>query len=161
MAAHHQRGDGALQDTPWGEDSAPWDEEDGRVDEELKVCYQTNSPLILEPHSIGPVISTFNFAVRPDMNVEDIGRHLLHIYDRQQHSFRINISLGMILRHVETGELRYFRPFSNQSVFDEPIYVTKRSDVARIISVSGILILWRKSIKTARYKMASSISNKY
>ena len=53
------------------------------------------------------------------------------IYDRQGHAFRLNLKFELILRHTETGEYRYFRPFANGSLFDRPVYISRRKDLNR------------------------------
>jgi hypothetical protein len=42
------------------------------------------------------------------------------IYERQQYAFRLNLEFGLILRHNEIGEYRYFKPFSNDTLFQRP-----------------------------------------
>ncbi len=64
----------------------------------------------------------FNAPVPVDITVEDIAAALNDIYSKQTHAFKINMTFGMILRHIETGEYRYFRPFSNQRFDDSDIY---------------------------------------
>ncbi len=77
----------------------------------------TNRALILEPHNQTNVISIFNAPVPVDITFEDIAASPNDIYSRQTHAFKINMTFGMILRHIETSEYRYFRPFSNQAIF--------------------------------------------
>ncbi|XP_071137847.1 uncharacterized protein [Mytilus edulis] len=54
------------------------------------------------------------------------------LYDRQGHAFRLNLEFGLILRHTETGDYRYFRPFQNESLFQRPIYISRRKDLNRL-----------------------------
>lgn len=58
--------------------------------------------------------------------------HVERIYDRQGHAFRLNLEFGLILRRTETGEYRYFRPFANESLFERPIYMSRRKDLNRL-----------------------------
>jgi hypothetical protein len=39
------------------------------------------------------------------------------IFREQTTAFKINVSLGFILRHMETGELRYYHSSQNNSRF--------------------------------------------
>ncbi len=87
----------------------------------------------MEQHRLGPVLSTYNVPVNPDMTVADLETVLNDIYRTQSHAFKLNISFGVILRHVETEEVRYFRPYSNQALFDQPIFVGRRADIANIV----------------------------
>ena len=54
------------------------------------------------------------------------------IYDRQGNAFRLNLEFGLILRHTETGEYRYFRPYSNESLFQRSVYVSRSRDLNRL-----------------------------
>lgn len=67
------------------------------------------------------------------MTISDIGEALQGIYDRQQHAFKVNLSFGFIMRHVETGRYRYFRPFDNVNLFDAPILVSRRQDIVKVL----------------------------
>ena len=55
-----------------------------------------------------------------------------NIYDRQQHAFRLNLQFGIILVNRETDEYRYFRPFTNESLFTRPIYISRRQDLIKL-----------------------------
>ncbi|KAK3109123.1 hypothetical protein FSP39_023489 [Pinctada imbricata] len=126
MTNHYQVG-GQLQDTPWGNQPAPW--EGSSTDERLKTVYEANAPLILQPNAPGPNISTYNFPTGNDVDEDQIRQAAEAIYDRQDHAFKLNLSFGVILRHRETGEYRYFRPFYNDTVLDRPLYISKRRDL--------------------------------
>ncbi len=69
-----------------------------------------------------------------DMTAHDLEQSLLEIYSSQTRAFKINLSFGFIMRHIETNQHRYFRPYGNQSVFDEPILISNMSDLRRVIA---------------------------
>lgn len=119
MQRHFQTGAG-LQVVPWGNDSAPWN---GK--ETLKQEYETNAPLILEQNQTGPLISTYNFPIQNDVTVAELMRLVRDIYESQQHAFKLNLVFGVILRHRETEEHRFFRPYNNNSV-------SRSSDMRRL-----------------------------
>ncbi len=133
MTRHFQTG-GGIQREPWAEGGEPWVGDDGRVDEKLRDCYRTNAPLILQNHRPGPVESTYNVPVFPGMTAYDLGRSLIKIYERQTHAFKINLSFGFIMQHVETNEMRYFRPYDNQTVLDEPLLISDSSNLKKLIA---------------------------
>lgn len=54
------------------------------------------------------------------------------IYDRQQHAFRLNLHFGLILINTETGDYRYYIPYTNEALFPRPIYVSRRSDLEKV-----------------------------
>ncbi|KAJ8311210.1 hypothetical protein KUTeg_011238 [Tegillarca granosa] len=128
MENHYQVGDG-LQQRPW--DTAPWEHENGTVDEELRQVYEANEPLILGDDQPGPIQSIYNFPVANDVSVQQLNRFAGEIYYREQHVFKLNLSFGMILQHRETGQYRYFTPYRNNSAFDSPINISRCTDLRR------------------------------
>ena len=54
------------------------------------------------------------------------------IYDRQNSAFRLNLEFGLILLNTETGEYTYFVPYSNEALFERPIYISRRRDLQRL-----------------------------
>lgn len=132
MRVHYQVG-GGLHPDPFRPGQEPWLREDGSVDEGLRDCYGTNRPLILERFREGSVESLYNIPTSPGITVEDIGQALQGIYDRQSHAFKVNLAFGFIMRHVETGQYRFFRPFDNVNAFDAPILISRRSDIDKVL----------------------------
>lgn len=131
MRKHFQVG-GQLQDTPWEEGGAPWEGPEG-IDDRLKQVYEANAPLILQPSAPGPNISTFKFPTTNAVGENEISQAADDIYNQQDHAFKLNLSFGVILRHRETGEYRYFRPFYNDSVLDRPLYISRRRDLRTLV----------------------------
>ena len=129
---HYQRGRG-LQPTPYLEGQEPWLLHGDVIDQGLMECYQNNRPLILELPNPGPVESLFNVPVAENLSFEHIERSLNDIYETQTHAFRINLSFGFIMRHDTEQRYRYFRPYDNVSVLEEPMFVSKRSDIQKIM----------------------------
>ena len=58
--------------------------------------------------------------------------HLNEIYEDNNFAFKVNISLGLILQHLESGSLRYFVPYHNETLFSVPVYVRSQRDLDRI-----------------------------
>ena len=48
------------------------------------------------------------------------------IFTDQNGAFKINLSLGLILRNMESGEYRYFAPHVNDSLFPSPFLIGSR-----------------------------------
>ena len=125
LREHYNQHGGALQPRPWGpNEAAPWDGDDA-----LRQVYENNAPLILENHRQGPIRTTYNFPVTNDVNVDQLMDFADGIYRRQQRAFRLNLVFGVILQHRETGSYRYFVPYSNNGVFERPIYISRRGDL--------------------------------
>ena len=120
MRHHFQTGEGVgLQNPPWEENSAPWSE---THDSKLKDTYESNAAIILEKDREGSVHSVYNLSLTNAFTIPQLMTRAQDIYKRQQYAFRLNIEFGLILRHTETGEYRSFKPFSNETLFQRPIY---------------------------------------
>ena len=129
MQEHYQSGGGALQARPWEDGQAPWEVEGN---DRFKHVYEANAPIILENHQESSVSSTYNVPVANAFNVPEMMEQAERIYDRQGNAFGLNLKFELILRHTETGEYRYFRPFANGSLFDRPVYISRRKDLNRL-----------------------------
>jgi hypothetical protein len=134
MSQHHQTGQGnsTLQPVPWTRRGVPPWISDETEDERLKLVYESNQPIILEPHQETEVQSVYNFPINNDFDIQQIMTAAQDVYDRQHRAFRLNLEFGLILVHTETGEYRYFKPFYNESLFRRPIYISRRSDLNRL-----------------------------
>ena len=154
MQEHYQSGGGALQAIPWEDDQAPWEVAD---DLPLKTVYEANAPIILENQQESSVSSTYNVPLTNDFTVPEMMEHAERIYDRQGHAFRLNLEFGPIIRHTETGEYRYFRPFANESLFECPVYISRRKDLNRLrlclhrFNVSDYILRQRPDTKWKPY----------
>ncbi|CAG2213399.1 unnamed protein product [Mytilus edulis] len=129
MQHHYQSGGGALQARPWTDGETPWEADD---DGPLKTVYEANAPIIMENHSESSVTSSYNVPLTNDFTVPQLMEQSERIFDRQRHAFRLNLEFGLILRHTETVEYRYFRPFQNESLFEHPVYISRRKDLNRL-----------------------------
>jgi hypothetical protein len=130
MQQHFQTGVKALQERLWEISQAPWETEED--DSRLNQVYEANEPLILDNHQESSVISSYNVPLNNDFTSPQMMDHTQRIYDRQDNAFRLNLKYGLILRHTETGEYRYFRPYANESLFQRPVYVSRRRDLNRL-----------------------------
>ena len=130
----------SLQREPWvvGIKPCPWkDEKNIITDENLKIIYDTHKAIILRKHdsqlgSSGNKIKSFyNF---PTAGIDDVNftDHLNTIFNDQKQSFKLNLSLGVILQHTVTGEYRYFVPYSNSEIFERPQTVSSSSNILKL-----------------------------
>ena len=126
-------------------------------DDRLKNVYEANAPIILENHQESSVSSSYNVPLTNDFTVPEIMEHAERIYDRQGHAFRLNLEFGLILRHTETGEYRYFRAFANEALFERPVYISRRKDLNRLclrlqrFNVSDYILRHRPDTKWKPY----------
>ena len=132
MRAHYQVG-GALQRRPWGQNNlAPWQHEDGTSDGALRDVYEANAPIILETGRQGPIQSIFNFPLTNQVSINQLMDFAENIFQQQHHAFRLNLVFGVILRNRETGQYRYFVPYTNNGVLERALYVSRRADLERL-----------------------------
>ena len=128
MKYHNQSGSGTtLQPPPWGSQSPPFED-----NQPLLEVYDANRPLILANNQESGIETIYNFPVSNNFSVDDIMTHANEVYDRQQSAFRVNLEFGLILVNTDSGEYRYFTPYSNESLFERPIYVSRRQDLHRL-----------------------------
>jgi hypothetical protein len=70
------------------------------------------------------------------INTLDVEQDLWAIFDQQTKAFKINFSYGFVLRHVETGELRYYHARGNDfHLLDFPQLVRNEVDFVHILEV--------------------------
>ena len=118
---HEQRGAGVLQPSPYVEN---WTNNSA-----LKVVYDINKPLILQRHQETPL---FNIPLANDFSSADLMEAIQDIYESQKHAYRLNLQFALILVNTETEEYRYFRPYTNESLFIRPIYISRRQDLVKL-----------------------------
>ena len=102
-------------------------------DQRLRNFYDKYRSFICDQHEIGQPELFYNFPVPTDLSCEDMRQHLDFIYENQQQSFKINLSFGFVLQHVDTEELRYFRAYSNDTILDVSFTVSTREDLEFLI----------------------------
>ena len=112
-------------------DSPPWlDAEGNVVDSKMERVYNDNALHILAPHKRGEVVQNYNFPTENlQGGIDEIMSHIEEIYNTEENSFRINMSFGFILRNRESGEYRYYIPYTNSYLFQTPHVVTRRGSL--------------------------------
>ena len=125
---HYNQHGGALQPRPWEpNDTAPWDGDDA-----LRQVYEANAPIILEHHRVSPLQSVYNFPLTNDVSMNQLMGYAEYVYRQQQRAFRLNLVFGVVLRNRESGHYRYFVPYTNNGVFERPLYISRRDDLRRL-----------------------------
>lgn len=115
----------ALQPRPWDRDmEAPWDGDDA-----LRQVYEAIAPLILENHRQGPLRSVYNFPLTNDVNLNQLMGFAEYISRQQDRAFRLNVVFGVNLQNRETGDYKYFIPYSNNGIFERLLYISRRKDI--------------------------------
>ena len=117
MTTHQIGLGGNLQQDDYAKGTVvpPWLGENGEViDQQLKDIYENHKSIILQPHDMaGNIKKVFNFPIGNNVSLHMIDNQLRYIYDKLNNAFKINLSFGIILKHVETGEYRYFKAYDN------------------------------------------------
>ena len=131
------------QTKPWGDGRAPWEGEGGDVDADMREVYNTNAAHILRGHqTASDVDHQYNFPTN-DLSggMDEVVESMKEIYDTSLNAFKINISFGIILRHRESGQYRYFIPYRNEVIFDSPFLISTARDLLRLRQKLEILDL--------------------
>ena len=85
--------------------------------------------------------------------MESLSTHLDQIFKEQSTSFKINGSLGFVLRHRVTHELRYFHSsVNNHRLLDMPILVANRDNFQDFIDA----IDWDEILEIVRQQRPDS-----
>ena len=102
-------------------------------DPQLRECYEAHSSYINDQHVLGQVQSYYNFPLNnAQFTLDGLCSQAESIFQDQSSSFKLNLSFGVILENIETGEFRYFRAYSNDPLFQTPIHISKREDLSKL-----------------------------
>ncbi len=135
MEKHAQSDPSVLQPLPWdnGEDNLPpWNSLDKADAERMKKTYLMHKEYILANHKEGDVVSIFNIPLDTTFNVSDISNFVKKLYEKSHAAFKLNFSFGIILQNIQTKEYRYFKPYRNTEIFEEPFIISNRSDLVKM-----------------------------
>ncbi|XP_060570376.1 uncharacterized protein LOC132728723 [Ruditapes philippinarum] len=80
----------------------------------------------------GTVRNTYNFPVPSLLNVNQLIEQIEFIFEHSAHSFKVNLSFGLILQNVETGIYRYFVPYYTDGLFLFPQLISNRNDIEKL-----------------------------
>ena len=64
------------------------------------------------------------------------------MYNNANYAFKLNLSLGIIYRHIHTLAFRYFIPCHNQNVFNVPILMGLVRWCWVSLQCRGVLLIW-------------------
>ena len=127
----HGRGDGQNNVENFQLQFPPWEDDEGNVvDQELERVYNDNAVHINAPHRRGEVVQNYNFPTENlQGGVDEIMSHIEDIYQEQTNSFRLNMSFGFILRNRQTGEYRYYIPYTNSYLFNSAYPIVRHGSL--------------------------------
>ena len=122
---HRQQfGGGELQETPFDDDEHPFDNFPDEA--AMEKIYSENEVYILAVNNFSNAnVLVFNFPLTGSVTDDEIESQLTAIYESEatQSSFKLQMGAGVILRDVEDGSLRYFRPEANSYILDYPLTI--------------------------------------
>lgn len=102
------------------------------TDQKLQNVFKANSKFIFEDNAEDDVQSTINIPLQNDVCIQEIVNQAEQIFNKQQTAFKIQFSFGFILRHIETGEFRYFIPARNLTLLERPFLIKNMSSIRRL-----------------------------
>ena len=114
--------------------AAPWitTDEHGNTSRDVgfEKIYHDNRDTIQSTHDIGNIRGVYNFPTN-DFNgeTEVLRPHLDQILSNEDHSFKVNLAFGIILKHLDTGEYRYYTAYYNNTVLDLPYRIENANDI--------------------------------
>ncbi|XP_070567231.1 uncharacterized protein [Ptychodera flava] len=104
--------------------------DEGNVEPDILPLYRENWLHIRSRHREGnPLLDVFNFRITGGFHRNEIARYLQTVHQRQSTQYKVNLALGFIMRHVETGALRYFYPSHNNHLLDAPVLIRNQHDL--------------------------------
>ncbi|CAC5398491.1 unnamed protein product [Mytilus coruscus] len=133
MQRRYQIGQGTqLQASLCGQGTYPLEIEGDENDLALKEVYEANAPLLLENHREGSFYSVYNIPLTNDVDMHQLMLTADTIYQRQQYAYKSTMTFGVILIHTEEKRYRFFKPYENYSVFNKPLFSSKRDDLDQL-----------------------------
>ena len=105
-------------------------------DPEFQEVFKANKGHIFVQHEFGTLKSTFNFPSKDFKNgYKELSQHLDDIFQEQKSAFKINLSVGFVMQDLtQPDNYRYFIPGKNQMIFDTPYYITKKTQIRRLVN---------------------------
>ena len=132
----------------------------GRMDPSLRKLYRDNNHIIHRGHRRGKLSEEFNYEIDNDITYDTFDEHLDDIYKKQTKSFKLNMSVGYVLRHTETKELRFYYPQKNDTIMSTPSVISNRVHLKRIkerlrsIDILQRLFFQRPNTKWTLYQLS-------
>ena len=103
-------------------------------DSETRILYLRHWKFIRTRENTGNrVQDRYNFALH-EMTASTFPEMVRRIFTQQSIAFTINLLFGVMLRPVETGELRYYHPSQNNTrFFDVPHWIQNEEDLEKFL----------------------------
>ena len=106
-------------------------EEEGEDGEKLKEKISAYQHFLLNKEMENGRHKVFNFQMSK-LNTKIINEKFEEVFNKLDSAAKINISLGFVLRNIETGEYRYFYSHENNTLFEKPHLLCTKADLITI-----------------------------
>ena len=83
------------------------------ADQETMHCIENSLHLIMKQHNMETDSKQLNFFRFTELTFEDIEEHLAEVFRLHDEAFKLNISFGFMMTHIENGHNQYFYPGRN------------------------------------------------
>ena len=97
--------------------------------DEIKTIYEHNFSTIKTRVIQGRIKSMYHFLIT---GTYDISEYIAKIKADQSGSVKINVAFGFILKHKLSGELRFFHPSHNSTIFKLPVKISNDDDYKKL-----------------------------
>ena len=109
-----------------------------RLPLEFRQIYRNHFITIHTRITRGRIKTVYHFMVIGELNDKTVKTFLEKVVDDRNDSFKLNLALGYILRHIESGELRFFYPSQNSMLLDLPILIDDKQDIQQVLEKLSI-----------------------
>ena len=111
---------------------------DDHASQELRDELNSVKHFLVDSESFRGKHKVFSFAAA-ELNPQLITDKLRTVCSKLDNSAKIKISLGFVLRNIETGDYRYYYAHENSSIFNTAQFLTNEEDLNNIIAKVSVI----------------------
>ena len=103
-------------------------------DQTLRDTYDSNRSHILANHRNVADGTVYNYPIQGlgDAANDTVADHVDQIERNEDNAFKVNLALGMILKHATENRYRYYIPYRNNLVLETPFIISGRKDIDKL-----------------------------
>ena len=121
-----------LQEQPFSEEDAPWNNGDGNIDEEFRNIYSGERRFILAPSRVHEYPRVYNLPVNGSVDINTLMDFISGISETENHRFRLNVDFGLMLYDTENRRYRYYRPLASHGLLGRPFRINSKEDLKKL-----------------------------
>ena len=103
------------------------------VPEEYEDIYTQHFNTIRTRVTRGRIKHVYHFLMTKSYNQKLISEYVSIIRTEHKNAIKLNAAFGVILKNVETEELRFFHPSNNTMIFDKPKLIENTNDYNELL----------------------------